>query len=152
MSSFKSNENIHNKEDGSYYIAYLVTAYSLCGSGTVEFQVTEYSRCGILVPYAMVRKTRERRAAGPWVKAILVVLLFTGSGTYWDFFCFLRYYQAVTNQLTYGRDRTLDKHHGQMPLELSYLQGQHAEPKASFQLCKRVLGSGPDQYYPESLR
>ena len=50
-------------------------------------QVTEYSRCGIsLVPYAMVRKTWEGRAAGPWVKAILVVLLFTGGGTYWDFF------------------------------------------------------------------
>ena len=52
-----------------------------------ELQVTEYSRCGIsLVPYAMVQKTRERRATGPWVKAILVVLLFTGGGTYWDFF------------------------------------------------------------------
>ena len=41
-----------------------------------ELQVTEYSRCGIsLVSYAMVRKTWERRAAGPCVKAILVVLL-----------------------------------------------------------------------------
>ena len=46
-----------------------------------ELQVTEYSKFGIsLVPCAMVRKTRERRAAGPWVKAILVVLLFTGGG------------------------------------------------------------------------
>ena len=36
--------------------------------------------------------------------------------------------------------RKLDKHHSQKPLELSYLQGQHAEPKASFQPCKRVLG------------
>ena len=36
--------------------------------------------------------------------------------------------------------RTLDKHHSQRPLELSYLQGQHAEPKASFQPGKRVLG------------
>ena len=71
-----------------------------------ELQVTEYSRCGIsLVPYAMIRKTRDRRAAGPWVKAILAVLLFTGGGTYCFFlFCFLRYYQAVTNRLTYGRD------------------------------------------------
>ena len=74
-----------------------------------ELKATEYSRCGIsLVPYAMVRKTWERRAAGPWVKAILVVLLFTGGGTYWDFF-FLRYYQAVTNQLTYGRQKSWPK-------------------------------------------
>ena len=76
-----------------------VTAYSLCGSGTVELQVTEHAMWGSgtsshrifqvwnirLVPYARVRKTWERRAAGPWVKAILVVLLFTGVGTYWDF-------------------------------------------------------------------
>ena len=72
-----------------------------------ELQVTEYSRCGIsLVPYAMVRKTRERRAVGPWVKAILVALLFTVSGTYWDFF-FLRHYQTVTNELTYDRDPSI---------------------------------------------
>ena len=52
-----------------------------------ELQVTEYSRCGIsLVPYAIVRKTWECRAAGPWVKAILVVQLFPGGGTYGDFF------------------------------------------------------------------
>ena len=36
--------------------------------------------------------------------------------------------------------RTLDKHYAKRPLELNYLQGQHAEPKASFQPCKRVLG------------
>ena len=50
-----------------------------------DLQVTEYSRRGIsLVPYAVVRKTWERRTACPWVKDILVVLLFTGGGTYWD--------------------------------------------------------------------
>ena len=51
-----------------------------------ELQVTEDDfRCGIaLVPYAMVRNTWDSRAAGPWVKAILVVLLFTGGGTNWD--------------------------------------------------------------------
>ena len=68
-------------------------------SAEAELQVTECSRCGIsLVPYAMVRKTWERRAAGPWVKVTLVVLLFTGGGTYWDFF--LRYYQAVTSKFS----------------------------------------------------
>ena len=68
-----------------------------------ELQDTDYSRCGMsLVPYAVVRKTRERRTAGPWVKAILVVLLLSGGGTFWDFF--FCYYQAVTNQLTYDRD------------------------------------------------
>ena len=65
-----------------------------------ELQVTDYSRCGIsLVPYAIVRKTWGRRVTGPWVKAILVVLLFTGGGTNWDFFS-LRYYQAVTNKFS----------------------------------------------------
>ena len=34
---------------------------------------------------------------------------------------------------------TLNKHHSRRPLELSYLQGQHTEPKESFQPCKRVL-------------
>ena len=66
-----------------------------------ELQVTEYSSCGIaLVPYAMVQKTWERRATFPWIKAILVELLFTGGGTYWDCFCFLRYYQAVTSKFS----------------------------------------------------
>ena len=66
-----------------------------------DLQVTEYSGCGIsLVPYAMVRKTWERRVACPRVKAILVVLLFTGGGTYRDLFCFLRYYQAVTSKFS----------------------------------------------------
>ena len=70
-----------------------------------ELQVTECSRCGkSLVSYATVRKTRERRAACPWVKAISVVVLFTGGDTYWDLFGFLHYYQAVTNQMTYDRD------------------------------------------------
>ena len=38
------------------------------------------------------------------------------------------------------RIQTLDKHHANRPLELSYLQSQHAEPKASFQPCNWVLG------------
>ena len=50
------------------------------------------------------------------------------------------------------RIRTLNKHHGRRPLELSYLQGQQANPKVSSQPCKGVLGKGPDQYYPESLQ
>ena len=60
----------------SQYIPYVeVEQNILCAEA--ELQVTAYSRCGIsLVPYAMVRKTWERRAADPWVKAILVVLLF----------------------------------------------------------------------------
>ena len=65
-----------------------------------KLQVTD-SRCGIsLVPYALIRKTLERRAACPWVEAILVVLLFTGGGTYWDYFYCLRYYQAVTSKFS----------------------------------------------------
>ena len=80
-----------------------VTEHSVCEA---ELKVTEYSMCGIfLVPYAMVRKTWQRRAAGPRVKATLVVLLFNGGGSkYWELFCFLRYYQAVTNQLCYDSD------------------------------------------------
>ena len=45
------------------------------------------------------------------------------------FVCFLRCYEAVTIQLTYDKDP-----------ELSYLQGQHANPMASSQSCKRILG------------
>ena len=46
----------------------------------VELQVTDYSRCGIsLVPYAMVRKTWERRAHGSnpswWFYYLLAVAL-----------------------------------------------------------------------------
>ena len=47
-------------------------------------------------------------ATGPWVKAILEVLLFTVPTWRWPllgfFVCFLRYYQAVTNQMTYDKD------------------------------------------------
>ena len=80
----------------------------------------------------MVRKTRERRAAGPRVKAILVELLITGGGTYWDFVVgFLRYYQAVTNQLTYDREPNIRQTIWPKAAG-SYLQGQHAERNASF--------------------
>ena len=58
-----------------------VTEHSVCGSGTSSHGIS-------LVPYAMVQKAWEHRAAGPWVKAILVILLFIGGGTYWDFFVF----------------------------------------------------------------
>ena len=75
----------------------------------VELQVTEYSACGISrVPYAVARIKRERRGTGPWVKAILEVLLFTVPSWRWpllgSFVCFLRYYQAVKNQLTCDKD------------------------------------------------
>ena len=50
-----------------------VRVYSLYGIGTAD-------------SLAMVKKKWERRAAGPWAKAILVVVLFTGGGAYWDFF------------------------------------------------------------------
>ena len=32
MSSFKSNENIHKKEDGSYYVTLFCLMYALCFS------------------------------------------------------------------------------------------------------------------------
>ena len=63
-----------------------------------ELQVTAYFACGIsLVPYAMARRTRERRAAGSWVShlggAVIYcsILAATPTGIF-----FLRYYQAVT--------------------------------------------------------
>ena len=99
-----------------------VTAYSLCGSGTVELQVTEYYVCGIgtsghrifcvwnisgsLCRARMTRKRRGHSAPGsmpPWRCCYLLFHL--GGGPYWNFFvCFLHYYQAVTNQLTYDKD------------------------------------------------
>ena len=64
-----------------------------------DLHVTEYSRCGIsLVPCAMVRKTWERRAACPWVKVILVMLLLLAVAH--TVFFFLRYYQAVTSKFS----------------------------------------------------
>ena len=75
----------------------------------VEFQVIEYSACGIsLVPYAMARMTRVRRAHRPMCQSHL-----GGAAIYCSIFAvvttgnycvFLRYYQAVTNQLTHDKD------------------------------------------------
>ena len=70
---------------------------------------TEYSVCGIsLVPYAMARMTRERRNHGPLGQSHL------GGAVIWCSslavaptaicVCFLCYYQAVTNPLTYDKD------------------------------------------------
>ena len=75
----------------------------------VELQVTEYFACGIsLVPYAMARMTRVRRGhrllgqshlEGAVIYCSILAVAPTGI-----FVCFLRYYQAVTNQLTYDKD------------------------------------------------
>ena len=75
----------------------------------VELQVTEYSACGIsLVPYAMARMTRVRRGHSPLGQSHLgsaviycSILAVAPTGI---FVCFLRYYQAVTNQLMYDKD------------------------------------------------
>ena len=56
-------------------------------------------------------------ATGPWVKAVLEVLLFTVPSWRWPllgfFVCFLSYYQAVKNQLTY--DKNPDIRHKSWP-------------------------------------
>ena len=86
-----------------------VTAYFLCGSGTVELQVTEYSVCGIsLAPYAMSRMTRERRGHRPLGQshlggAVIFCSILAVVPTE-ICVCFLRYFQAVTNQFTYDKD------------------------------------------------
>ena len=91
-----------------------VTAYSLCVSGTVELQVTEYSVCG--------SGTSSRRlfyvwnisgslflmqwpewqesvgATGPWVKAILEVLLFTVPSWRWPLLGFLCVFSVIIKQ------------------------------------------------------
>ena len=75
----------------------------------VELQVTEYSACGIsLLPYAIARMTRVRRGHRPLGQSHLggtviycSILAVAPTGI---FVCFLRYYQAVTNQLTYDKD------------------------------------------------
>ena len=65
----------------------------------VELQVTEYSACGIfLVPSAMARMTRVRRATGPWVKAILKVQLFTVPSWRWPILGFLCVFSDIIKQ------------------------------------------------------
>ena len=62
------------------------------------------------------------------------VLLFTVP--YWRrpllgcFVCFLRYYQAVTNQLTYDKDPDIRHTSWPKAAELSYLQFRLTNPKA----------------------
>ena len=98
---------------GSRTAEFKVTAYSLCGSGTLELQVTEHSVCGSgnashRIFYVWNMQWPERQgSAGPqapgskpsWWCCYLLVVAPTGIC-----FCFLRYYQAVRNQLTYDRD------------------------------------------------
>ena len=75
----------------------------------MELQVTEYSACGIsLVPNAMARMARERRGHRPLDQSHLggvviycSILAVAPTGIC---VCFRRYYQAVTNQLTYDKD------------------------------------------------
>ena len=65
-----------------------------------DFHVTEYSRCGVsLVPCAVVRKTWERRAACPWVKAILVVLLLLAVAHPFCFVFFLFFFFVLFSPL-----------------------------------------------------
>ena len=95
-----------------------VAAYSLCGSGTVELQVTEYSVCGSgpsshrifcmwNISGSLYNGPNDTRAQGPqapgskpsWMCCSILAMAPTGI-----FVCFLRYNQAVTNQLTYDKD------------------------------------------------
>ena len=78
----------------------------------VELRVTEYSACGIsLVPYAMARMTRVRRghrSLGPSHLGGAVIYCSILAVAPTGIFCgfsqiFLRYYQEVTNQLTYDK-------------------------------------------------
>ena len=99
-----------------------VTAYSLCGSGTVELQVIEYFVCGsgtsshIIfcvwnISGSLCNGPNDTRAQGQRVPGskpswrCCYLLFHLGGGPYWDFcVCFLRYYEAVTTQLTYDKD------------------------------------------------
>ena len=97
-----------------------------------------YSVCGISLA-RLTRVSRDHRPLGQSHLGDAVIycsiLAVAPTGI---FVCFLIYYQAVTNQLTYDKDPDIETH--RRPLELSYLQGQHANPKARSQPCKRVLG------------
>ena len=50
------------------------------------------------------------------------------------------------------RIRTLDKHHDRRLQGQSFLKGQYVETNATSLPCKRVLGKGSIQYYPEPLQ
>ena len=75
-----------------------VIAYSLCGSVTVELQVIEYSVCKshniLRVGYLWFLKQwpdwhESAWTTGPWVNAILKVLLFTVPSWQWPLLGFL---------------------------------------------------------------
>ena len=120
-------------------------------------QVTEYSVCGIpLVSYARARKAIERRAKGPWVKAILVVLFWALSSWQWPllwlFFSLLRSYQSWSNQLTYDNDPDIIQTSRPKTPETSLPKGSIRWAKGEYWPCKRVVGQGTDQYYQELLQ
>ena len=91
-------------------------------SGTVELQVTEYSVCGSgtsshrifcvwNISGSLCNGPNDTSAQRPQALGsrpfwrCCYLLFHLGGGPYWDFcVCFLRYYQAVTNQLTYDKD------------------------------------------------
>ena len=50
------------------------------------------------------------------------------------------------------RIRTLGTHHDRRPQGQSFIKGQYVETKATSNPCKRVLGKGSFQYYPEPLQ
>ena len=105
-----------------------------------ELQVTEHSKCGMsLVPYAIMRKTRKRRAEAPGSKPSWWCYYFLAVA-HNGIFCLLRYYQAVTNQLCYDRDPDIRQTSCPKATRTKLPKGQHAESNASFQPCKRVLG------------
>ena len=100
-----------------------VTAYSLCGSGTSSHRILcvrkrNFKSHNILrVEYLWFLMQwpewhESAGATGPWVVALgskpswrcCYLLFHLGGGPYWDFLCFLRYYEAVTTQLTYDKD------------------------------------------------
>ena len=82
-------------------------------------------------------------STGPWVKAILGVLLFTVPFWRWPlmgfFVCFLRYYQAVTNQLTYDQDPDIRQTSWPKAAGTKLPTGSTRQSKARSQSCKRVL-------------
>ena len=92
-----------------------VIAYLLCRSGTVELQVTEYSVCGSgtsnhrmfcvwNISGSLCNGPNDTRAQGPQAPGskrswrCCYLLFHLGGGSYWDFLCFLRYYQAVSRR------------------------------------------------------
>ena len=98
-----------------------VTAHSLCGSGTVELQVTEYAVCGSgtslhrifcvwNISGSLCNGQNDMSAQGPQALgskpsggAVIYCSILAVAPTE-IFVCFLRYYHAVTNQLTYDKD------------------------------------------------